>query len=92
MEKSITHTRVRKNGIDCWMSKHVIQKLSEEKVRKNGWEILNDIPEEVIELKRKNIERIENPIGETEHIEIKSTKDSVVTEQIVEKRKYTKKK
>ena len=61
MDKSETHVRVQKNGVEDWISKRVIEKLVNgiEDVKKQGWQIMPVEPIEIQELRSKKSEEIE---------------------------------
>jgi len=61
MDRSSTHVKVIKNGIEDWLPKTVWKAIGEND-NKDGWILVQDTPPEAIEVRRKLAEA---PVAET---------------------------
>lgn len=75
MDKSSTHVKVIKNGIEDWLPKATWKAIGEND-NIDGWILVQDTPPEAIEIRRKLAEPTE-AISETELVKVKAKKAKV---------------
>lgn len=74
MDKSSTHVKVTKNGIEDWLPKATWKAIGESD-NKDGWILITDTPPEAIEIRRKLAEKpVEVVAEEVAPVKVKDKK------------------